>query len=132
MKAILDNCCKVSGQLLNFDNSMVQFLKGTEIRIRYGIWFSILWFNLQLFSSNNIGTYVGSLNIDQKRTDSTLQKSRTTFVANYRYEKLVYFLRQIKQCSLSLISKVFYFSTLGINIPRHISNELDYANRKFF
>lgn len=65
VNSVLDNYCKVSGQLVN----MLKFSKGLEIREKHGI-LDIL----QVLSTNSIGRYLGYRNIDYRRTRSDFRK----------------------------------------------------------
>lgn len=63
IRDILQDYCKVSGQLVNLHKSTVQFSKGVQKDVKHSITDI-----LQIPISSSIGKYLGCHNIDNKRT----------------------------------------------------------------
>lgn len=62
---------KISGQSVNYHKSNIQFSKGINKALKTEITDI-----LQITSTNSIGTYLGCLNIDKRRTKADLEEIR--------------------------------------------------------
>lgn len=128
VKEVLHNYCMVSGQLINYHKSLVQFSKGSNRTTR-----EIVTNILQIPQSNRLGTYLGCKNIDHKRMRSDFDG----IMHKMKHKLTGWKARFLSQAGKSILIKsnmagIPQYTMQGIKITNYIAKEMDKVNRDFF